>query len=148
MVDNTPDDPMIKACVDVVGRAQARSLQIGHGVDGWFAQVMYRGQRIVVEGFPRPRDAALAMARRMLQGATCRCGSPVTLVDTVGACRWRLDADRWVPGCDAMSMVAPADAHGDWVALSAALPKPAPPRRHGVGRVFDGDVGGDASWLD
>jgi hypothetical protein len=152
--ENTANDPVIRACVELAGRAQARSFQIGPGVAGWYAQVLYRGNRIIVEELPSPRQAAMAMARRLLQGATCRCGRAVTLVSEAGACLWRLDGDRWKPGCDAAPMTPPPGAHGNWAALAAAVPKSPPPsradrmRRHGVGRVLDDEVGGDASWLD
>lgn len=136
------DDATVLACVDLVDRAGAKSLEIGFVRDnvpvhlaGWYAQAVYRGLRVMVQEQPSPQAAARAMARRMLRGATCRCGRKVTLHPRAGACLWRLEDARWEPGCDAPPLKLPPSAHGDLSAMARELPPPphGTGRRHGVG---------------
>lgn len=114
------------ACADLVGRAGARSFEIGFLDDEpphrWYAHAMYRGARIQVENHNDPAGAAMALAEKLLTGAQCRCGRLVALKDggavafqktrladgthwtatqaaKAGQCRWRLAGDRWEPSC-------------------------------------------------
>lgn len=125
----TDDDrSKVIACADLVGRAGARSFEIGFLNDEpphrWYAHAMYRGARIQVENHDDPAGAALELAEKLLTGAQCRCGRLValrpdgavafhktTLADgtewtatqaaKAGQCRWRLNGDRWEPSCPA-----------------------------------------------
>ena len=90
------DEDALVATVDLVGRSGARNFELGWDCphspgepDGhscpevrWHAHAQYRGVRITEEGRPGPVEAAEALARRLLSGATCRCGRLVTLSDT------------------------------------------------------------------
>jgi hypothetical protein len=125
----TPDQEILVACVDLVGRSGARDLEIGYLHDnvppaeaGWWAHATYRGARIAVEDQPGPTEAAQALAEKILTGAKCRCGRLVALFDhgaiaydrstltdgtqwtaeqaaAAGQCRWRRVGRRWEMGC-------------------------------------------------
>lgn len=125
---------VIIACADLAGRAGAQHFEIGYLHDdvpveeaGWYAQVTYRGARITTGEHPSPSGAALALAERLLDGATCRCRRPVDLSDSegvIGRCRWRLVGQRWEPGCDAPS-VRVEGPRGDHAAMTRAMQAPA-----------------------
>ncbi|HEY0636453.1 MAG TPA: hypothetical protein VGD67_02295 [Pseudonocardiaceae bacterium] len=100
-------DPVV-ACADLVVRAGARQFEIGYLRDGvpvdqagWHASAYYGGARLTVEEHQSPSTAALALAERILAGATCKCRRPVRLADDASGCRWRLVGARWEPGCTA-----------------------------------------------
>lgn len=104
------NDDIVIACVDLVGRTGAKGFEIGHDEGDparWHAFAMYRGARVMSADHASPTAAALGLAERLLRGAQCRCGKPVTLSDaralagTLEGCRWRLLGKRWEPGCDA-----------------------------------------------
>jgi hypothetical protein len=124
------NDDVVFACADLVGRAGASEFQIGYLHDdvpaeeaGWYAHAQYRGARITAEDHRSPTGAALALAERLLRGATCRCRRPVTLSDGQDGCRWQLIGKRWEPGCD----VAPVRVDGptgDLGAMQRAMAQP------------------------
>jgi hypothetical protein len=130
---------MVIACVDLVGRAGARESEIGwdcpHVPDvsddhncaqvAWHATATYRGARIMVDRHRSPSAAALALAERLLSGATCRCRRPVSLSDQRGGCRWRLVGQRWEPGCSAPPITVADGERGGMAAMQAALHRPA-----------------------
>jgi hypothetical protein len=120
------DRDRVIACADLVGRAGARSFEIGFLDDKpphrWYAHAMYCGVRIQVENHDDPGSAAMELAEKLLTGAKCRCGRLValrpdgavafrktTLADgtewnakqaaKAGQCRWRLTGGRWEPSC-------------------------------------------------
>lgn len=123
------DRDQVIACADLVGRAGARQFEIGYLHEdvpleqaGWYAHAQYRGARITAENQPGPAAAAMALARKLLTGAKCRCGRLVALrsdeavafrktgmadgttwtaqeAAKAGQCRWRLAGDRWRPSC-------------------------------------------------
>lgn len=103
------DEDAIVACADLVGRTGATGFEIGYLHDdvpteqaGWYAHAQFPGTRLVVEDQPGPVEAADALSRRLLRGASCRCGRPVALTDaSTGTCRWRRNGNRWQPSCDA-----------------------------------------------
>ena len=117
---------IVIACADLAGRAGAREFEMGYLDDdpsapGWWAQATYRGAKIIKDGHGTPEAAALALATRLLSGATCRCTKPVTLADAVhGACRWQLVGKRWEPGCDAKPIRGEGE-RGDMAAMQQAL---------------------------
>jgi hypothetical protein len=90
------DQDAMVATVDLVGRSGAREFELswscphtpgeedGHSCPGvrWHAHAQYRGVRLSGLDRPGPVEAAEALARRLLTGATCRCGRLVTLSDT------------------------------------------------------------------
>lgn len=119
----------MKACVDLVGRTGATGFEIGFLHDGvpidqagWYAHAQYKGARITTQNHPGPIEAADALARRLLNGAKCRCGRLVALSDrgamaheahladgsfwtaqqaaAAGQCRWRRFGPRWERGCE------------------------------------------------
>lgn len=128
MIDFTID--VVIACTDLAGRAGARELELawtcphtpGEPDDHtcpdvtWNATAHYRGARIQTAGHRSPTTAAMALAERLLSGATCRCRQPVTLSDNKPGCRWRLIGQAWEPGCDAPS-VRYDGARGDHAAM-------------------------------
>jgi hypothetical protein len=132
--DDLPGGDEVLACVDLVGRAGARGFAMGYLRDnpknpGWWAHAQYRGRRIAVENHATPNCAARALAERLLIGGQCRCGKLVALskegarafdstlvtgerwtpeqARKAGQCLWRLDGQRWEPGCDAPSLDLP-----------------------------------------
>lgn len=124
------NDDVVIACADLVGRAGASGFEIGYLHDdvpveeaGWYAHAQYRGARITVEDHRSPTGAALALAERLLSGATCRCRKPVTLSGGQPGCRWRLAGQRWEPGCDAPSLTVKGTP-GDYAAMQRAMAEP------------------------
>lgn len=117
----------IIACADLVGRSGAKDFQIGYLHDdvpveeaGWYAHASYKGARLMAQDHRSPTSAALALSERLLRGAACRCGQPVTLTDTAPGCRWRLMGQRWEPGCNAPSVKVDAEP-GDLNAAHNAM---------------------------
>lgn len=135
------DDDAIFAAADLVGRAGAKEFQVGYLHDdvpveeaGWYAHAQYRGARIGVEDHRGPVEAVEALARRLLDGAECRCGRLVALSDagamvypgayrpdgTVmtpervaelaerGQCRWTRKGRHWVGACGAGEQPQPS----------------------------------------
>lgn len=130
----TINDDIVIACTDLAGRAGARDFEIawdcphtpGEPDDHncphvtWSAAVGYLGARVFTAGHPDPTTAALALAQRLLKGAACRCGQPVSLSEHTAGCRWRLMGARWEPGCDAPP-VRVQGHRGDHAAMRRAL---------------------------
>lgn len=121
---------VIEACADLVGRAGASEFEIGHIRDncpaeeaGWYAIAKYQGARITTDEHRSPSAAALALAERLLSGATCRCRKPVSLDDKPGRCRWRLMGNRWTPSCDAPPVTVDGK-RGDYAAMRQAMSQP------------------------
>lgn len=120
---------VIAACADLVERAGAAGFEIGHTGDDdtpasearWYAVATYRGTRVIVDEHRSPSAAALALAERMLAGATCRCTRLVTLTDDREGCRWRLLGRRWEPGCDAAPLTLAAGQRGDLGEMRRAM---------------------------
>lgn len=89
------DDDALIAAVDMIGRAGARDLDIGHnGEDDsrledvrWHAYCTLRqpaatGVRVIEDGHPNPVAAVEALASRLLTGGTCtHCGGLIALSD-------------------------------------------------------------------
>lgn len=129
MADYLNEDIVI-ACAALVDRAGASAFEIGYLHDdvpvdqaGWYAHAQYQGARIIAENHQSPTGAALALAERLLAGATCRCRRLVVLSDGGDGCRWRLAGRRWEPGCDAPP-VPVAGRRGDHAAMRAAIAQP------------------------
>lgn len=126
---NKNDENVVVACADLVGRAGARSFEIGHIHEnvpadeaGWYAVAYYQGGRIQTDEHRSPILACMALAERLLSRGTCRCRRPVTLSDSrPGCCRWRLIGARWEPSCDVPSLTVPP---GDYAAMKRALAQP------------------------
>jgi hypothetical protein len=125
------DQDAVLAAANLADRAGARSFKIGYLHDDvpvdqadWYAEAQYKGVRIIAEHHPGPVEAAEALARRLLDGAKCRCGRLVALSDDgamgyrdaklldgttwtptqaakAGQCRWTRLGKRWEPGCNA-----------------------------------------------
>jgi hypothetical protein len=69
-----------------------------------------------------PSSAAQALAEKLLDGATCRCGKQVSLaVSSSEHCRWRLLGDMWTPDCDVPSISGKGIERGDVEAMKARL---------------------------
>jgi hypothetical protein len=124
------------ALADLCGRAGATALQIGwdcpHTPDAgdghncadvtWHAHASYRGARLMSDGRHRtPTGAAMALAERLLTGATCRCRATVALADGADGCRWRLVGQRWQPSCRARSVRIREGDRGDREAMLSAV---------------------------
>jgi hypothetical protein len=120
---------VVMACADLASRTGASGFEIGHVHDdvpieeaGWYAHVNFRGARIIVENLRGPDEAALALAQRLLTGATCRCLKPVSLGVLQRGCRWKLVGERWESGCDAPPIkLAPGTKAGDYGEIQRAL---------------------------
>jgi len=121
------NDDVIVAGADLVKRCGASDFEVGYLRDdvpseqaGWYAHAQWRGARITVEERRSPGEAMMALAERLLDGATCRCGLLVTLSDDRPGCRWTLNGKRWEPGCDA-EPVHVSGRRGDTAAQQAAV---------------------------
>lgn len=120
------NEDLIVACADLVGRSGATDFEIGYLNDdpenpGWWAKSSYRGTRFIRDGHRTPEAACLALATRILSGATCRCLKTVALDDRSGGCRWKLVGQRWEPGCDDEPLRITEGQRGDYAALQAAI---------------------------
>jgi hypothetical protein len=119
-----------QAALDLVGRTGARQLEIGYLHEDvpaeqadWYAQVTYKGARIIEEHHTGPAKALEALAAQLLTGAMCNhCKGLVALsrdgaaffggafthgatmtIDEARArpqCLWRREGERWVRGCE------------------------------------------------
>lgn len=125
MTDTAED--VVLAVADLAYRAGASGFEVGYLRDdvpvedaGWYATAFYRGARITVDEHRSASTAAIALAERMLRGATCRCGRGVTLADDTPGCRWHLAGQRWEPGCDAPAVKVDAN-RGDLTAMNRAM---------------------------
>jgi hypothetical protein len=131
------DDDALIAAADLVGRSGSKEFEIGYLHDdvpadqaSWWAQATYQGIRIIAENHPGPIEAAEALARRILEGAKCKCGKLVALSDAgamfydatmadgsswtaeeaikAGQCRWRRYGRRWQQGCEPLPAEYPS----------------------------------------
>ena len=104
----TFDEQALIAAVDLIGRSNARSFEIGYLHDdvptpmaGWWASAIYKGARVMVDDAPGPVDAAEMLAQRLLTGGTCRrCGKLIQIRGEEPGCQWRREGRKWKPGCD------------------------------------------------
>jgi hypothetical protein len=118
----------VMACVDLAARTGASGFEIGHVHENvpieeasWYAHVNFKGARIMVQDKRDPTEAAMALAERLLAGATCRCLRPVTVSRLRrGACRWRLVGPQWKSGCDAPPIKI-GNAAGDYSKIQEAM---------------------------
>lgn len=124
------NEDAVIACADLVGRAGASDFEIGYLHDdvpieeaGWYAVAKFKGARITTESHRSPTTAAIALAERLLAGATCRCRKPVTMSGATPGCRWHLVGPRWEPGCDMPSIRVDGE-RGDVAAMQRALAQP------------------------
>jgi hypothetical protein len=109
----------VMAAADLVQRTGARQFEIGYVHDdvpadqaGWYAHARYRGALVGVSDQPSPIDAADGLARRLLDGARCGCGKPVTVdgIGKPGQCAWHRDGPVWVSACGRGAVRPPRDA--------------------------------------
>jgi hypothetical protein len=101
------DQDAIDACADLIARSGASAFEIGYVDDTpgspWYAAATFKrwgGGELRREG-GGPAEAADALSRRVLAGATCtRCHKPVALSgEHPDRCRWSRQGDRWTAGC-------------------------------------------------
>jgi hypothetical protein len=100
----------VLATADLCARSGAENFEIGHLSDDprnprWWAGCLIRRNgstwRIYVEEKVGPDEAADALSRRLLAGASCTgCGRIVTMDSKRGGCYWHRDGPSWVRGCD------------------------------------------------
>jgi hypothetical protein len=118
----TPDESdRVLASVHVVERSGGREHQLGADDHGrWWASALFKGARIMVDGYADPANAADALVRRLLHRAACKCGRVVTLAPRANACLWRREGPRWVAGCTAPA-IRVAGERGDLAAMLGAF---------------------------
>jgi hypothetical protein len=122
-----PYDDAFMACADLAVRAGASGFEFGYmnaeaeSVEDaqWWASASYKGAKLFVGDRKSPAEAGMALAERILQGGTCRCGEPVALSDSTQGCRWRLMGKRWEPSCDAPPIEVKGE-RGDYGAIRTA----------------------------
>jgi hypothetical protein len=124
------DKDALLAAADVVRRSGALSFKVGvcdtenefGWKKGWWAAAFYSGARLIgVDGWPGPTQAAEALARRLIDGARCKCGRVATLEGSsplfpkkrltdeaiwsveeqlkAGQCVWTRQGGDWRSGC-------------------------------------------------
>ena len=128
--ENVLNLDVVIAAYRLAERSGGKTCEIGYLHDdvpseqaGWYGVVEFRGAKIMVGDQSSPSAAALALAARLLAGAICRCGKPVTTIDgKQGACRWHLNGKEWKPGCDVAPLPIKGE-RGDHAAMQAALLK-------------------------
>jgi hypothetical protein len=120
---------LIMACVDLASRTGASNFEIGHvhhdvplEEAGWYAHVTFKGARIMTQDHRSPDAAAMALAERLLDGATCRCLQPVTINPKHPGCQWKLVGRAWQSSCDAPP-IKYSGPPGDYQSIQQALAK-------------------------
>jgi hypothetical protein len=113
------DEDALVAAVELIGRAGASDVELGHLYDDdtpppgwppgipvpveaceWYVAARWKGARLTVDGYTDPITAAEALARRVLDGAHCvKCGRPIRL-DARPGCRWHRNGPHYYRGCD------------------------------------------------
>jgi hypothetical protein len=123
------DEDEVMAAFDLADRCGATGLDIGFLHDdkpahlaGWWASASFKGTKITVEDQAGPEQAASALARRLLDGARCRCTKAVAISGDgdEASCRWRRVGPKWEPGCDAEPLHIKG-GRGDFSAMEQAL---------------------------
>jgi len=109
MTEPDVDEDGMIAAYDLIRRAGAGSVEVGYLHDDvpvqeadWWANAQFRGVRITVEHRAGPVEAVEALARRLINGATCTyCRHIITISGQPrdGICRWTRHGNRWVRGC-------------------------------------------------
>lgn len=114
------DEDALVAAVELLGRAGASDIELGHLYDDeepppgwppgapvpaaaceWYVHARWKGARLTVDGYADPITAAEALARRVLDGARCvKCGREIRLDSTPGGCRWHRNGPHYYRGCD------------------------------------------------
>jgi len=87
MTEPDVDEDGMIAAYDLIRRAGAGSVEVGYLHDDvpvqeadWWANAQFRGVRITVEHRAGPVEAVEALARRLINGATCTyCGHIITI---------------------------------------------------------------------
>lgn len=123
------DEDEVMAAVGLADRCGARDFEVGFLHDdkpvhlaGWWASVSFRGAKVRVENQAGPAEAAAALARRLLDGAQCRCGKAVCIHGdgTDACCRWSRVGPKWTPGCDEPPLHVDGE-RGDYEAIQRAV---------------------------
>lgn len=130
MTDLELDSDAVVAAVALGGRSGARNIEIGYVNDNpphnWYVQAQYKGDRIIVEGYDYPDEAADGFAAAILEHGICtHCGGrtsitasdDVTTVETDAMdraarrrllreskrkppCLWYRSGREWKRGCE------------------------------------------------
>ncbi len=108
------DEDAMFAGIDVIGRMNARGLEIGHLNDDvppeladWYATAMWNGRKVFSDHHTSPEGAVDALARQLLNGGRCAyCGHTVTTGIPSRRdrrrrrwCVWARVGRTWVRGC-------------------------------------------------
>lgn len=93
----------------------------------WYASARFQGARIMTGLHTFPSGAIGEMTARMLTGAMCKCGAPVTVSDRQPGCRWRRMGPQWKTGCTA-DPIRVQGKRGDVAAMHAAFEERYPNR--------------------
>ena len=105
MTGGVPDASAWAACTGLLTRAGIRSLSLvwsASTAPTWSASALDSvGNRVAAAGLG-PGNALAALTERIAGGLRCECGRPIAISDRTlyggGACRWRLQGQRFVSG--------------------------------------------------
>lgn len=119
--------PAVLAAVDLTRRAGALGVEIGYEPTEpprWYFEARYTATTFTVRGCRTPDQAAVRLAKKLLDGGMCRCGRTGTTDALEGRrsdrCLWQLIGAKWEPACGATP--APAlGMRGNIADMKAAL---------------------------
>lgn len=127
-------EPVVRAAQHLSERSGTRAFEVGTDDDGTHFAAAHFVQAAVKGEGRSFAEAAWVLSLRLLRGARCRCGKTALVYGETrptrarSSCQWRLESDRWVPGCTAPPVAMPAGSRGDYEVLK---------------RVFEEEVGRD-----
>jgi hypothetical protein len=128
------DAVIVQACADLADRTGSISWHMGYtdppeetpdAPAKWYCHVTFQGARIGVSDMDGPVAAAMALAVRLLRGASCRCGKTVTLLgrNDQQRCLWRILNGRWESSCNEEPIHLPVSARGDMRRMAEEIDK-------------------------
>lgn len=122
------DEDAVIAAVHLVDRCGATAFDYGYAKDTprsedaqWWAKAEFGVRAIMVKDYRSPVEAIEGLARRLMDGAMCKCGKQVALEGADPAmCRWTRNGRSWDAGCDAPPITVEGAERGNLAAVRAA----------------------------
>lgn len=136
------DEDELEALAGLIERSGATEFEFGAMNEDattiedaqWYGHARFKGVRVSTRTHTHPSGAIGELTMRMLKGAMCKCGQPVSVSDQTAGCRWRRMGPQWKTGCTADPIHVKA-GRGDLGAMRAAFDQRYPDNRAGRRRA-------------